>query len=115
MSTRKPSPRPEKRTDVPGTIYLLHFDAPISDKHTCQHYLGWAEDLAPRLHAHAHGTGARLTQVAKERGIGWTLVRTWHGTRAHERKLKDRHESPRLCPICNERIASTIDVEFRHG
>lgn len=98
MSARKSNAR---RTDVPGTIYLLHFEAPISSAHTTQHYLGWAEDLEPRISAHRAGDGARLTQVARERGIGFTVVRTWHGTRALERKLKNRHDAPRLCPCCN--------------
>lgn len=115
MSTkraRKPAP---VNSGVMGTVYLLHFERPISGGHTTQHYLGWAEDLEPRLHAHEHGQGARLTQVARERGIRWQLARTWHGDRNFERKLKRRHESPRLCPICNERIASKVDVEFRHA
>lgn len=100
-----------RRTNVPGTIYLLHFDAPISSGHTTQHYIGWAEDLAPRINAHRSGAGARLTEIAKERGIGFTVVRTWHGTRNDERKLKNRHEAPRMCPCCNpnaERIAVNV-------
>lgn len=41
------------------TVYLLHFSDPIAPgRHTCQHYLGYADDLAPRVHAHAHGAGA---------------------------------------------------------
>ena len=85
-----------------GVVYLLHFDAPISDRHTCQHYLGYSEDLLPRIWAHMHGDGARLTAVAKERGIGFVVARTWEGaTRTDERKLKDRHAAPALCPICN--------------
>jgi hypothetical protein len=83
-----------------GTIYLLHFERPISRKHTCQHYLGWALDLAARIAEHRNGRGARLTQVALERGIAFEVVRTWPGDRAFERKLKHRKESPRLCPLC---------------
>lgn len=84
-----------------GTIYLLHFERPISDRHTCQHYLGYtARQLADRLDAHACGEGARLTQIARERGISWRCVRTWTGSRADERRLKNRKAAPRLCPIC---------------
>lgn len=83
-------------------VYLLHFSAPISDKHTCQHYLGFAHDLDARLAEHAAGRGARLTQVALERGITWECVRTWPGDRSAERRLKHRKSSPRLCPICTE-------------
>lgn len=89
-----------------GTLYLLHFERPISERHTCQHYIGFTSGpLAARLKAHADGGGARLTQVARERGIGWQCVRTWKGGRADERKLKDRHDAPRLCPVCRAQKA----------
>ena len=65
-----------------------------------RHYLGWASDLAGRLEAHRDGRGARLMEVVKERGITWHLSRTWEGTRDRERAIKDRAESPRLCPDC---------------
>ena len=46
-----------------GTVYLLHFSGPVAPGcHTAQHYLGYADDLGPRVNAHAHGHGARLTQ-----------------------------------------------------
>lgn len=83
-----------------GLIYLLHFERPISSAHTCQHYIGWALDLNARLGMHRAGKGARLTQVAVERGIGFEVVRTWPGTRDLERQLKNRKEAPRLCPMC---------------
>lgn len=84
-------------------VYLLHFDQPISERHTCQHYLGWTTDLHARLAKHAAGSrrAARLTQVAKKRGIGWRLVRLWEGGRPLERRLKARKESPKFCPLCN--------------
>jgi len=84
-------------------VYLLHFDKPISENHTCQHYLGWTNDLHARLAKHAAGSrrAARLTQVAKKRGIGWRLVRLWDGGRLLERQLKGCKNSPLLCPICN--------------
>lgn len=86
-----------------GYCYLLHFSAPISDKHTCQHYLGYtSRRLGLRISEHRKGyrSAARLTQVAKERGITFTVVRTWRGTRGDERRLKNRKEGPMLCPIC---------------
>ncbi len=64
-----------------GTIYLLHFDEPLSH---AKHYLGWA----------------RIMEVLKERGIGFQLSRTWEGTRHDERKLKKGKNSPKLCPLC---------------
>jgi predicted GIY-YIG superfamily endonuclease len=83
------------------TCYLLHFDKPISPNHTCQHYLGYSDNLVERLIRHRKGNGARLVQVANERGIKWKLVKIWpDGDRKLERKLKNWKNSPRLCPIC---------------
>lgn len=83
-------------------VYLLHFDSPINPAHPCRHYLGYASDLNKRLALHQAGQGARLTQVAKERGITWQLVRIWkNATRTDERRLKNKKCGPRLCPLCH--------------
>lgn len=85
-------------------VYLIHFARPISDRHTCQHYIGWTPRSADeRLADHRSGNGARLTQVANERGIPYEIVRTWDGDRTLERRLKNWHNSPELCPICAAR------------
>jgi hypothetical protein len=85
-----------------GTVYLLHFSGRVSDRHTCQHYLGWTPGpVAERVATHAAGRGARLTQVAAERGLCLTVARTWHGGRELERRLKNQKHGPRLCPLCN--------------
>src|SRR6266496_1375113 len=83
-------------------VYLLHFSRPISDKHTCQHYIGWCGHLPSRIEAHLHGRGARLTQVAKERGISFEIAAIWPGDRSYERKLKNKKSAPRFCPICRK-------------
>lgn len=86
-----------------GYCYLLHFEQPIAPgRHTTQHYLGYtSKRLRDRIASHRKGQGARLTQVAKERGIGFICVRTWRGTnRSFERRLKNRKEGPALCPVC---------------
>ena len=87
-----------------GTVYLLHFSEPIGNLDNphgyAQHYLGFTHDLDARLAAHRSGNGSRIMEVVTERGIGWQLVRTWPGDRALERRLKRRHNSPKLCPIC---------------
>ena len=92
------------------TVYLIHFDRPLGDldnpRGQARHYLGYTSDLDARLEAHRSGNGARLMEVVTEVGIGWELVRTWPGDRALERKLKDRHNSPQLCPICQGVILS---------
>ncbi|MBK9709751.1 MAG: endonuclease [Kouleothrix sp.] len=95
-----------------SVVYLLHFEAPISPRHTCQHYLGFAraKDFGPRLEEHRRGRGARLTQVAYQRGIGFTLARVWYGDRTFERRLKRRKMAPRMCPICTgKRNLQAID------
>ena len=87
-------------TGATGFVYLLHFRQPISPDHTTQHYLGFAHSLPARIQAHLLGNGARLTQVAKERGIPFEVVRIWRGDRALEKQLKRRKNAPRLCPKC---------------
>lgn len=79
-------------------IYLLHFLP--SYKHA-KHYLGYADDIEPRIYAHLHGRGARLTQVAGDAGCTLLLVRVWEGAdRKTERRFKNRSHVPALCPIC---------------
>lgn len=86
-----------------GDVYLLHFERPISPLHTCQHYCGYADDWRARLVDHRAGRGARLTQVAVERGIAFDVVAVWPGDRTYERTLKNLKALNRLCPICGRR------------
>jgi hypothetical protein len=95
-------------------VYLIHFDEPISPNHTTQHYLGYADNIEFRIGTHVAGgsNSARLTQVAKERGIGFRLVRAWVGgkyDRNFERKLKNQKNAPRLCPCCNEKLLGSAE------
>ena len=83
-----------------GVIYLLHFDRPY--KHA-RHYIGWTTNLEVRLAEHAAGHGARLLHIIHAHGIGWTLARTWPGTRARERQLKNQGGGSRCCPRCGVR------------
>lgn len=80
-----------------GVIYLLHFDRPY--RHA-RHYTGWTTDLTSRLAEHQCGHGARLLAVVHGAGIGWTLARTWTGTRTRERALKRQGGAARRCPLC---------------
>ena len=80
-----------------GVVYLLHFDRPY--RHA-GHYTGWTTSLLDRLEAHADGRGARLMAVITAAGIGFTLARTWPGTRTRERALKRQGGASRRCPIC---------------
>lgn len=86
-----------------GYIYLLHFSRPVAPgRHTCQHYTGFCYDLWARIRCHLGGNAARLTEVAHERGIGMKVVRVWKGTGHDERRIKNRKEGTRLCPICTD-------------
>ena len=80
-----------------GVVYLVHFTEPY--RHA-RHYTGWTTDLESRLAEHQAGRGARLLQVITQAGIGWTLARTWQGTRERERQLKRQGGASRRCPIC---------------
>jgi hypothetical protein len=84
-------------TAVTGTVYLLHFDRPY--KHA-RHYAGWAANLDARLAAHGTRHGARLLEVLRAEGIGWTLARTWPGDRNRERQIKNMGGLARRCPLC---------------
>jgi len=88
-----------------GYCYLIHFDRPISEKHTCQHYLGYtSRSIKARIAEHQNGQGARLTQVALERGITFEVVRIWRKVnRQDERRLKNRKNGFVLCPKCKKR------------
>jgi hypothetical protein len=83
-------------------IYLIHFIPAF--KHA-KHYLGFADDIEPRIYAHLHGRGARLTQVARDAGCTLLLVRIWEGAdRKTERKFKNHSHVPLLCPICQGKV-----------
>lgn len=90
------------RTNVEGTVYLLHLERPLAH---AQHYLGWTErDLSGRLRYHLNGRGSRFIAAAVGAGIRVAVARTWPGTRHLERKLKNRKGAPRLCPVCRGEI-----------
>ena len=100
-----------------GTVYLIHFDRPIGDLTNphgqAQHYLGFTNDLDARLAAHRSGNGSKIMSAVSAAAIGWQVVRTWEGGRTLERKLKNQHNSPRLCPICNGKKPTTKHAERR--
>lgn len=81
-------------------VYLLHFHERINPDRPAQHYLGSTNDLDRRIWEHRQGVGARLCEVAKERGIGFTLAEVWVGGRRLERQLKRQKNGPKFCPIC---------------
>ena len=86
-------------------IYLIHFDRPL---HHARHYLGYCADgtLQARMIMHRAGRGARLLAVLRTLNIGWEVVRVFEGDRRYERRLKNRHNAPQLCPVCRGRPLS---------
>lgn len=93
---------PEKRENVAGTIYLLHFERPY--RHA-RHYLGWTEgeSIDRRIEEHRSGRGSRLMAAVSNAGIDFRVARTWSGTRHEERRLKNGKNTGKwLCPDCKE-------------
>ena len=81
------------------TLYLIHFEAKYEH---AQHYLGISNDLSRRMEEHRSGQGNPLMKAVTEAGIPWEVVRTWpDADRMQEVQFKSRHNSPKLCPICN--------------
>ncbi len=80
-----------------NTVYLLHFDEPL---HHARHYLGTTKNLPFRLQQHRRGEGSPLVKAVLDAGICVHLANTWEGGHALERQLKNRHNSPKICPIC---------------
>jgi hypothetical protein len=87
-----------------GAVYLLHLEPglPITGSRVARHYLGWTQtDVHERVREHLAGRGSPLVRAALAAGADVTLQRTWVGVDRHfERRLKNRHEAPRLCPRC---------------
>lgn len=90
-----------------GTVYLLHFAAPLGH---ARHYLGWAGpgNLGLRLAHHGTTTGANLMLHVAKAGIGWELSRTWPGDRHLERRLKNLGGHRRVCPVCRPELADAL-------
>lgn len=79
-------------------VYILHFSTRVGH---ALHYVGWANDVPGRVKHHKAGSGARLTQVAVERGVEMTLARTFDGAdKSFERRLKNTNNTAKYCPIC---------------
>src|SRR6516165_2333863 len=86
-------------------VYLIHFQRPY--RHA-RHYIGFVAEggLAGRLERHRSGDGARLLRVITEAGIAWTVAPLWPGAdRTTERRLKNRRNAPKLCPVCRGELS----------
>lgn len=78
-------------------MYLLHFERAY--KGCSRHYIGFTRDLERRLEDHRQGTACATTKTAFDRGIGFTVARTWPGTARLKRQIQQRG-SIKSCPIC---------------
>lgn len=99
------------------TVYLLHYFYPISNRHAAQHYLGFAYNIDRRIQQQRRGKkgiAANFCHVAKTRKIPFVVAREWKdGDRKLERRLKNRKNHRKLCPICNGSIPPlSLDVNF---
>lgn len=103
----------ERRSDVVGAVYILHFDPPY--KHV-RHYTGWTEGdraaVKARLRRHLSGHGARIIEVICCRmGHGVHLGRIFRQkTRKFERALKKRNHGPleQFCRVCREQARAKL-------
>jgi predicted GIY-YIG superfamily endonuclease len=92
------------------SVYVLHFCAPIAH---ARHYTGFAVRVADRIDHHRAGRGARLTQVARERGVDFVVGVIFRGPRydrAFERRLKNAGHAERVCRIC-QRMGGNLEVD----
>jgi predicted GIY-YIG superfamily endonuclease len=83
--------------------YLIHLDQRLGSSHpngSAGHYVGTTVDRDRRLATHREGKGARILAAANERGITYSVVRTWPGGRDVERRIKAQRNAPRFCPRC---------------
>ncbi|APU89067.1 endonuclease-like protein [Virus Rctr85] len=80
--------------DEMGTVYILRFARPVSGR--AKFYIGWTRNLEGRLYYHRKGQGASLTRAAVQQGIDFDVIYSCSGTRALERSLKQKKNTPRL-------------------
>ena len=94
-----------------GVIYLLHFKEPLEH---AQHYIGFChslEKLPERLGYHRRGNGSKLLRAVMLAGGDFECVRVFVGSKTDERRLKNRHYAPRLCPMCQPSPVIPKDCE----
>jgi predicted GIY-YIG superfamily endonuclease len=92
-------------------VYLIHTETKLAH---AGHYLGFSDNLAARIACHEHGNGAKLMAAFARNDIRWAVVRVWpDGDRELERKLKNQHHGPRLCPICCGRVHKGFAIDIK--
>jgi hypothetical protein len=93
-----------------GTYLLCFAEQPIGNpanrRAMASHYLGWGADLAHRIGQQEAGNrpAAAICRELRRRGIQFQVAMTWPNTdRTFERRLKNRKDAPRWCPLCRQR------------
>ena len=81
-----------------GTVYLIRLDEKLS---RAQYYSGFTtQHPIDRLEEHRKGRGSKMLAAANAKGIEYHIVRVWENEdRNFERKLKNRRNHKKLCPI----------------
>ncbi len=83
-------------------LYLIHFKQKYEH---AQHYIGLSNNVERRLEEHRSGQGNALMKAVTEAEIPWDVVRTWpDADRMFEVQIKSRHNSRKLCPVCNPKF-----------
>ena len=94
--------------------YLLHFESKLANH--AQHYTGFSTNLAARIAAHEAGNSAKLVHAMSLAGIRFVVARLWiDGDRTLERRLKNQKNGPRLCPICQKKVAPGYSVDVKRA
>lgn len=84
-------------------LYLLHLEPRYQH---AGHYLGYADDIARRVHEHAAGGSKSSPLIRAQLAAGGRIVltRVWLGGDRHlERRLKRHNGLSRHCPTCRAR------------
>lgn len=98
-------------------VYLCHFVDRVNPDRPARHYLGFTQNVAKRERDHKCGVrhyGAALTFAAFERGVSFVIARVWaNATKRDEKLLRDLHNNPRLCPLCNPTLKLITKLNAR--
>lgn len=92
-----------------GTVFLLHYIDRINPDRPARHYLEYtARRVEERTNDHRSGFRYRTAAIpfaAHQRGIDFIVARVWpNADRRDEKRLRDLHNNPRLCPVCNPHL-----------
>lgn len=87
-----------RNVDEVGLIYILHFEPAYAH---AKHYVGFTErTVAERVGEHGGAQGSPLVRAARAAGSKVILVSARPGTRADERRIKDRKNTRSVCDRC---------------